>query len=180
MERNLSAQACDSDDLAGDLNLSDQEDNFDQRAQIKSANKKIRKQKGKKANKYHVEVDTNVFEVKLACLKDNVELATGDAEICKTCKAVFNSESKITVEAGNQTWRCEFCNAANIVTLDEEEIPKNKTVSYLIEAAAQVEDKKMSGQDISVVFCLDISGSMCVSMPVQGHHAIKGDRRKEL
>jgi len=100
MQRNLSAAACDSDDLAGDLNLSDQEDNAVQRGQIKSANKKIRQKKGKKANKYHVEVDTNVFEVKLACLKDNVELATGDAEFCKTCKAVFNSFSKITIEDG--------------------------------------------------------------------------------
>jgi len=91
MARNLSAAECDSDDLAGDLNLIDQEDNSNQRAQIKSVNKKIRQKKGKKANKYHVEVDTNVFEVKLACLRENVELATGDAEICKSCKAVFNS-----------------------------------------------------------------------------------------
>ena len=91
MARNISAAECDSDDLAGDLNLSDQEDNSQQRAQIKSVNKKIRQKKGKKANKYHVEVDTNVFEVKLACLRENVELATGDAEICKSCKAVFNS-----------------------------------------------------------------------------------------
>lgn len=60
----------------------------------------MRQKKGKKANKYVVEVDTNVFEVKLSCLKDNVELATGDAEFCKTCKAVFNSLSKISDEEG--------------------------------------------------------------------------------
>ena len=100
MQRNLSAAACDSDDLAGDLNLSDQEDNAVQREQIKKVNKKIRREKGKKANKYHVEVDTNVFEVKLACLKDNVELATGDAEFCKSCKAVFNNYSKISQKEG--------------------------------------------------------------------------------
>ena len=64
--------------------------------------------------------------------------------------------------------------------MDEEERPKASTVSYLVEAAAQVEDKKMNGQDISVIFCLDVSGSMCVSMPVQGHHNIKGDRKKSL
>jgi len=33
----------------------------------------------------------------------------------------------------------------------------------LVEAAAQVENKKMAGQDISVIFCLDVSGSMCVT-----------------
>jgi len=132
MQRNLSAASCDSDDLAGDLNLSDQEDNSVQREQIKEVNKKIRQEKGKKANKYHVEVDTNVFEVKLACLKDNVEIATGDAEFCMSCKAVFNNCSKISQKEGKQIWRCEFCNHENLVTFDEEELPKNSTVSYLI------------------------------------------------
>jgi len=51
-----------------------------------------------------------------------------------------------------------------------------------MEAAAQVHDKKKekSGlkQDISVVFCIDTSGSMCVSNPVAGHHKIKGDKVK--
>jgi len=37
----------------------------------------------------------------------------------------------------------------------------------------------MGGQDISVIFCLDVSGSMCVSEPIQGKHAIKGDRRQK-
>jgi len=36
----------------------------------------------------------------------------------------------------------------------------------------------MAGQDISVIFCLDISGSMCVTEPVQGVFKIKGDRRQ--
>ena len=48
----------------------------------------------------------------------------------------------------------------------------------MVEAAAQVQDKKMNGQDISVIFCLDISGSMCVSEPIEGKHSIKGDRVK--
>jgi len=51
-------------------------------------------------------------------------------------------------------------------------------VSYILEAAAQVADKKANtmDQDISVVFCVDISGSMCVSKAVVGKHRIKGDR----
>lgn len=56
--------------------------------------------------------------------------------------------------------------------LDEEEIPKTDTVNYIVEAAAQVADKKAEemNQEISVVFCLDISGSMCVSKAVEGKH----------
>jgi len=48
-------------------------------------------------------------------------------------------------ENGNQIWKCEFCNHANEVLLDAEEIPKTEAVNYLVEAAAQVEDKKMAG-----------------------------------
>lgn len=53
-----------------------------------------------------------------------------------------------------------------MMLMDDEERPKSDAVSYLIEAAAQVENKKMQGQDISVIFCLDVSGSMCVTEPI--------------
>jgi hypothetical protein len=37
-------------------------------------------------------------------------------------------------------------------------------VNYILEAAAQIQDKKVDGKkDISVVFCIDQSGSMCCS-----------------
>lgn len=63
-------------------------------------------------------------------------------------------------------WQCEFCCHKNPVNLDEEEIPKADEVNYLKEAAAQVVEKKLAGQDISVIFCLDVSGSMCVTEPI--------------
>jgi Mg-chelatase subunit ChlD len=48
--------------------------------------------------------------------------------------------------------------------MEPEEIPKTDQVNYILEAAAQVQDKKMMGkQEITVVFAIDISGSMCVS-----------------
>jgi len=31
-----------------------------------------------------------------------------------------------------------------------------------------------------VVFCIDISGSMCVSQPIAGKHSIKGDKKGAL
>lgn len=45
----------------------------------------------------------------------------------------------------SQLWYCEFCNHLNAVNIDEEEIPKTNEVNYLVEAAAQVQDKKMGG-----------------------------------
>ena len=44
-------------------------------------------------------------------------------------------------------------------------------------------DKKLGqdvNADISVIFCLDISGSMCVSQPIEGKHKIKGDKVANL
>lgn len=171
LHRNLSAQECDSDDLEGEMNLSDDEQLVEKRYKIKFERKKERKQFNLgKANKYHVEVDTNVFEVALDCLKNNAELATGDAEFCKECQAVFNYKSQLQQLDNDQIWQCEFCNHRNSMMLDDEEKPKTEAVNYLIEAAAQVEDKKLAGQDVSVIFCLDVSGSMCVSEPVKGKH----------
>jgi hypothetical protein len=178
LQRNISACSMDEDELEGEMNLSDDESNVQQRVQIKSMRKKERKQLGRKKNKYQVEVDTNIFEIGLDCLKKNAEMATGDAEFCEGCKAVFNMKSVLTVQNDQQVWKCEFCNHENKVMLDEEEKPKTDEVTYLLEAASQVESKKMAGQDISVVFCLDVSGSMCVTEPIKGKHTIKGDRRQ--
>jgi len=136
------------------------------------------------AKEYRQEADTNIYRVALSCLKDAAEMATGDPEECEKCKALFNIHSKIeTVKqldgTEEQTWNCEFCCNKNVVNLDEEEIPKADAVNYLKEAPAQVVDKKLAGQDISVIFCLDVSGSMCVTEAVQGKHNIKGDKIKK-
>ena len=43
-------------------------------------------------------------------------------------------------------WVCEFCNSKNEVSIEDEEKPKSKEVNYIIEAAAQVADKKLMGK----------------------------------
>lgn len=93
-----------------------------------------------------MEVDTNIFQIDLKVLKDAAEMATGDPEFCKECNAVFNKDSKTTPligQDGDQNWKCEFCNTGNKVCFEEEELPKSSTVNYLLEAAAQVADKKL-------------------------------------
>ena len=37
-----------------------------------------------------------------------------------------------------------------------------------------------AAQDTSVIFCMDTSGSMCVTEPVRGKHNIKGDKQMEM
>ena len=69
----------------------------------------------------------------------------------------------------------------NIVEIEKEEKPTTKAVNYIVEAAQQVQDKQsQDGKENSVIFCIDQSGSMCVSQPVQGNFKIKGDRKDEL
>eukprot|EP00347_Sterkiella_histriomuscorum_P012379 403368807 len=78
-------------------------------------------------------------------------------------------------------WPCEFCNFRNPIDVEPEEMPKSNQVTYILEAAAQVYDKKALGnQDVSVIFCIDISGSMCVTQKIVGKHSIKGDKSVAL
>lgn len=69
--------------------------------------------------------------------------------------------------------------------VEPEEIPKTDAVSYILEAAAQIYDKQNPGllsktHEETVIFCIDISGSMCVSMPVQGQYQLKGDKSSNV
>ena len=72
---------------------------------------------------------------------------------------------------------CEFCNQRNVVCIEEEEIPKSDAVNYILEAVEKGAGKKAGAEDdFSVVFCIDVSGSMCVSKAIKGKHKLKGDR----
>jgi hypothetical protein len=63
-----------------------------------------------------------------------------------------------------QVWPCEFCNHRNIISVEAEEKPKEEAVSYILEAAPVKEESKTGKEDdISIVFCIDISGSMDAS-----------------
>ena len=107
----------------------------------------------------------------MKCLKDDAEIATGDPTQCESCKAYFNKHSKLEgEESGKQKWVCEFCNFTNFVQIEQEEIPKQEAVNYILEAApikekTHEEEKgeqttKGKEDEISIVYCIDISGSM--------------------
>lgn len=78
----------------------------------------------------------------------------------------------------DQIWICEFCDHKNIVNLEKEEIPTEDIVNYILEV--DEEKQKKSNSDVSVIFCLDVSGSMCVTTPVKGKIKVKGDRLAKL
>jgi hypothetical protein len=107
--RNDSCCEVDSDDLDGDLNLSDCEDGEARRTSFKASRRE--KKKTRAANKYVVEVDTNIFKVSLSCLKNAGVMATGDPVLCQKCKAVLSIHSVLKPIMGKDSkmWKCEFC-----------------------------------------------------------------------
>ncbi|CAI2386334.1 unnamed protein product [Moneuplotes crassus] len=88
-------------------------------------------------------------------------------------------EVKIELGEGEELWNCEFCNHKNIIFIEKEEIPKKDAINYIIDNEELDENKKHSGE-ASVIFCIDISGSMCVTKAVDGKFKIKGDKYDEL
>ena len=90
--------------MAGNLCGSDEEDGSNRRQVFKAMRSQKRSGTSRKGvdepkrEKFQQEFDTNVFQVALECLENKGEVATGDAEICKTCSGVFSKISQIVTE----------------------------------------------------------------------------------
>eukprot|EP01022_Parablepharisma_sp_SALTPOND_P019152 TRINITY_DN3238_c0_g1_i1.p1 TRINITY_DN3238_c0_g1~~TRINITY_DN3238_c0_g1_i1.p1 ORF type:complete len:731 (+),score=92.14 TRINITY_DN3238_c0_g1_i1:5000-7192(+) len=140
--------------------------------------------KESKGVRHKRQVDTNVISLNLSVLKDKTNIATGDPIICLQCKAMLNIHSKIETVEGQQVWKCEFCNSVNPVAIEKEELPQSDELTYVIQSAHQAmqdkEESKAIAEDVSIIFCIDTSGSMCVTQPVQGKVAVKYDKTKKL
>jgi hypothetical protein len=133
--------------------------------------------------KVEMKIDTNVVSLDLTSLKKEVVIATGDPIFCLNCKAIFNLYSGISEdEAGCQLWTCEFCSHLNPVDIDAEEVPRGQMVDYMLMSSSQVieEKKELDKSAITVVFCVDISGSMCVTEPVRGQINLKNKKKIDL
>jgi uncharacterized Zn finger protein len=102
------------------------------------------------------------MEIKLDCLGNQAEIATGDAVQCTSCGAFLNCFSELTPIEGtdDRTWTCEFCGTTNTLMIEDEEVPKVDQITYI--SARQEEEKKELNvsADNYIIFCIDISGSM--------------------
>jgi hypothetical protein len=144
-----------------------------------------------KHKKFAQEVDTNVIRLNLSELESKGNIATGEPTFCIKCRALLNSLSKLKEDEeqkDSQIWDCEFCGFKNKITLEEEEIPSTEKITYILEAPPVVSDvplqlqggveeekKVMPGEkpadfndDVSIVFCVDVSGSMDTSQKTMG------------
>eukprot|EP00486_Rosalina_sp_Unknown_P000113 CAMPEP_0201564840 /NCGR_PEP_ID=MMETSP0190_2-20130828/3443_1 /ASSEMBLY_ACC=CAM_ASM_000263 /TAXON_ID=37353 /ORGANISM="Rosalina sp." /LENGTH=931 /DNA_ID=CAMNT_0047981539 /DNA_START=123 /DNA_END=2918 /DNA_ORIENTATION=- len=135
-------------------------------------------------------VNTNIISVDLGTLggvKD-VDIATGDAFHCKSCKAVLSKHDKLLKtfddikldDEDDSIWICKFCNHINIISIDDEEIPKQETVDYILAPPSNMDEHKETDKSESqIIFCVDVSGSMCVTQAIDSKHShfkLRGNR----
>jgi hypothetical protein len=130
----------------------------------------------KSRSTYEHEVDTNIFSIKFEFLKDKVAFATGDPISCK-CEAILNQHSLIEKieNSAKFLWLCEFCGEKNEIFIEKEEIPTTDCIDYFYQSVNQIKGNYNYNDEQTLIFCFDISGSMCVSSPVTGKHKLKGN-----
>jgi len=106
-------------------------------------------------------------------LINSAEIATGDAQFCQNCKSMLNCTSITTKIDDNirKNWICEFCQHKNELEIEDEEIPKVDVIDFLLESASNNENKEDCN---TILFLIDISGSMCVTTEVEGKIELKG------
>ncbi|PRP83129.1 hypothetical protein PROFUN_09808 [Planoprotostelium fungivorum] len=69
-------------------------------------------------------------------------------------------------------WACEFCSVYTRVDMDPEERAHTNVVEYIVEPAPASADGSAE-ETSNVIFCIDISGSMCVTMEVDKNIKMK-------
>ena len=123
----------------------------------------------KKGQIFRKEIDTNICQIrydKLDKLCDNLVLKTYK---CKKCQAYLNKHSTLveSKEKDKYDWKCEFCSEMNKgLMINKKDIPFNDTVDNCLEPPLEIEKVTIDENDSSLIFCFDISGSMCQSYNV--------------
>ena len=143
--------------------------------------------------------DTNVVALALGTLADEETLATGEAVKCSGCEAYFSAISTVRPKTADDAtssstpaapspvdddddddddiegiWECEFCSTQNEVYLAKEEVPSSASLDYIVSGPVTAGTARES----NVVFCVDTSGSMCVTSEVAGKLKLKGQDRR--
>jgi len=167
----------------------------------RSRNSRRSNARSKKPVTKHTKTDVNVMKLNMAKLAEEVELLTGDPVFCGNCGVILSSISKLTkipretksspalltaprvhkkledlprIDPQDATamWQCEFCDQQNLVELSSEEIPTSKTVEYVLQDAVSSDDAT------NMIFCIDISGSMCTTYELPDAHQFKGAEKR--
>ncbi|EGR32285.1 type A Von Willebrand factor domain protein [Ichthyophthirius multifiliis] len=121
------------------------------------------------------QLDTNVVQITFENTKESEKnIVLGDPIYCQQCQSILNKYSKLekTIQENLQKWICEFCSHQNLIKIEQEEIPCQEETIYLLQGPLE-QNKDQKNEDISVVFVIDISGSMSVTCKIENKEALK-------
>ena len=134
-----------------------------------------------------IEPDTNVISTRFDHLVNCSNAYAGDPYKCNNCEALISNISKVIDSHSidkKKSWKCEFCNFENRIMIENDEIPKNEEVTYILETPSEkidnMEDSSVDNKYL--IYCIDISGSMSVTTEVPGNLVLPTDqaRRESL
>ncbi len=74
------------------------------------------------------------------------------------------------MQKNDSFWECQFCGYPNILAIEKEEIPLKEDVVYLLESENQ---NMVTENDSTIIFCIDISGSMNTTSEIEGKVDLK-------
>ncbi|KAM9500161.1 circularly permutated Ras protein 1 isoform 1-T2 [Clarias gariepinus] len=121
-----------------------------------------------------IKANVNVVLLKVGSLVD-INKASSIQTIqkpvhCGKCKAIMSSVSNSQTSPNTSTWTCEFCGNKNVLSQSELKMgrsplwtPPGRDVLYVDE---EIDTDYVNLEDMLVVFCVDISGSMSVTSEV--------------
>ena len=164
IKKNDSEDSPDSDDAIMEVNSNNFNINLNNSLSLQ--NNLFQNQQAAPGIQFKKSIDTNIFLIKGSSLEDNPQETLANVYKCSKCNSYLNKYSKLE-KKDDETydWTCEFCNNLNQkIKIDINSIPKNEIFENVIEPP--MVDKKVNEDDYSLIFCFDISGSMCQSYSV--------------
>nr|XP_005988053.1 PREDICTED: circularly permutated Ras protein 1-like isoform X2 [Latimeria chalumnae] len=112
--------------------------------------------------------NVNVVSINLGKLVDitNVQPSTILPYFCNRCSAAMSIISKTQRHQKDIVWICEFCEQMNLVSRWFSSVPLKTDMTYV-----STSDNKdyVNMDDSLIVFCVDISGSMCVTSELESN-----------
>ncbi|XP_017565338.1 circularly permutated Ras protein 1 isoform X1 [Pygocentrus nattereri] len=128
-----------------------------------------------------LKANVNVVSLKVGNLVDISKASSIQSSqkpvYCGKCRAVMSSMSNSQTNPHSTTWCCEFCGKQNVLSQSEVKMgrsplctPPGRDVLYVDE---EIDADYMNLEDMLVVFCVDISGSMSVTSEVSPGNSMR-------
>lgn len=130
--------------------------------------------------------DVNSAIVRLSTLSEPCEeiipCSRSEINSCSCCSAILTPQSFTRGSISGNSWDCEYCGTVNKIMdapiISNSASTKNDMSTEVIDFIYGTSQKKIDDEDESlIIFCVDTSGSMCVSNELPSYSVLKLDIR---